>query len=179
MKYSKPLEPYVIYLNTEQNCLIKYDNGVRNTEVSADNTVKTNATSVYEYTWEISPIVLTEYATIKLISIAHDTDTHSSEHGDKVIQFRLKDILYNPELYRGTDRSNYPVLFACAWTDNEMGYWDGNVGGISIVPQTIRRITMVVSGDLTNNFAGVDKKLQFIIGLNIQPYDRLISDYET
>ena len=55
MVVSKPLENIVLYLNTEQNCVKRNANG-RN----------------YEFTWNISPIILSEYSVLKVGSVAHD-----------------------------------------------------------------------------------------------------------
>ena len=159
MKVSKPLENIVLYLNTETNC-------TKNT-VSSKN---------YEFTWNISPIVLNEYSVCKVISIAHDA-TATIDHSDNIITFRLKDVIYNPELYRSTDNSAYPIIHAMPW-DTESQYYDPSLGGLYLTPQTINRISIVPSDSTTNANGGVSSSVQFIIGIVFQPYDRKYSDVE-
>lgn len=163
MKYRKPLENYVVYLNTEQNCVKRYNSG---------------NTKTIEYTWDISPIVLSEYAVVKLISIAHDVASGGTGHGDNPLVFHIKDLQFNPELYRSSEDCPYPIIFGCAWRNNETSYWNGENGGVFVIPQTIRRISMIVSDDLLNSYAGISKDLQFIIGLSVQQYERRWSDVE-
>lgn len=159
MKISKPLENVVLYLNTETNC-VKTTNGSKNSE----------------FTWNISPIVLNEYSICKVISIAHDA-TVATEHSDNILTFRLKDIVYNPELYRSTDNSAYPILHAMPF-DTESQYYDPSLGGVSLIPQTINRISIVASDSTTIPQGGVSANIQFIIGVVFQQYDRRYSDIE-
>lgn len=161
IKNIKPLEPYTIYLNTEQNCQ-KY---------TVNSLTKT-------FTWNVSPIVLNEYSVLRLMSIAHDASNHASHHGDNILSFRLKGVVYNPELYRNSDNSPYPIIFASSWTDNEFQYWNSSIGGVRLPPQTINTITLVASSSLSDAEGGIDSDLSFMIGLTIEPYDVKYSDYE-
>lgn len=162
MKSTKPIENTVLYLNTEVNCSKRTNSG---------NTI------VYEYSFNISPIVLNEYSVMKLISIAHSSSNHGTDHASKIIQFRVGGILYNPELYRSND-NGLPLIFSSSWTDNEPTYWNSNLGGLYLVPQTINRIVFVVSDDLTDANAGIDADLKWVLGLCIIPYDRSFSATE-
>ena len=159
MKLSKPLENIVLYLNTETNC-------IKNT-ISGKN---------YEYTWAISPIVLNEYSICKVISIAHDANA-DTDHSDNILTFRLKDIVYNPELYRSTDNSAYPILHAMPWM-TESQYYDPSLGGVSLIPQTINRISIVPSDSTTNAQGGISENIKLIIGVVFQQYDRTFSNVE-
>lgn len=161
MKLLKPLENVILYLNSETNCVKNNANG-RN----------------YEFTWNnISPISLNEYSVIKVISIAHDASIHSADHSDNIITFRLKDIIYNPELYRSTDNSGYPIIHAMPF-DGESPYNDLSLGGLYLTPQTINRISINVSDNMSNPNNGINQNIQFLIGLVIQPYDRVMSSIE-
>jgi len=158
---SKAIENVVLYLNTEVNCTKRVINSKN-----------------VEFSFNLSPIVLNEYCVMKLISIAHDSNSHGTNHGDNIIQFRLGNtIQYNPDLYRSNDNSA-PILFAMNWVDNEPAYWDGQLGGIHINPQTINNITLICSDSMTNSFAGIDASLQFMIGIVFIPYDRQYSEVE-
>lgn len=158
---SKPMENVVLYLNTEVNCTKKV--------VNSKNV---------EFSFNISPIVLNEYSVMKLISIAHDASNHGTNHGNNIIQFRLSNnIQYNPDLYRSND-NGLPILFAMNWVDNEPAFWDSQLGGIYLNPQTINNITFVCSDSLSNTYNGIDTTLQFLIGIAFQPYDRQYSAVE-
>lgn len=160
MKYYKPLENYTIWLNTEQNCIRRND--------SAD--LKT-----LEFTWNISPIILNEFATIKMIAFVHAAGTHS----DLPIVVHMKNLQYNPELYRSSVNSPYPILGLAKWKQNEEScYYNFQDNKIYIQPQTIQQIVLVLSDTIEDSFAGINKDLTMIIGLVIEPYDRMISDYE-
>lgn len=156
MGVSKPIENTILYLNTETNC-IKNTSGGRN----------------YEYTWAISPIILNEYSICKVFSIAHDASV-VGDHADNIITFRLKDVMINPELYRSTDNSAYPIIHAMPW-DTESQYYDPSLGGLFLVPQTINRISIVVSDSVSNANNGINSSITFVIGLVFQPYDRKYS----
>lgn len=156
MGISKPIENTILYLNTETNC-IKNTSGSRN----------------YEYTWAISPIILNEYSICKVFSIAHDASV-VGDHADNIITFRLKDVMINPELYRSTDNSGYPIIHAMPW-DTESQYYDPSLGGLFLVPQTINRISIVVSDSVSNANNGINSSITFVIGLVFQPYDRKYS----
>lgn len=159
---SKPMESVVLYLNTEVNCEKKVING-KNVEFRFNN---------------ISPIVLNEYCVMKLVSIAHDATNHGTTHSDNVIQFRLSNnIQYNPDLYRSND-NGLPILFAMNWVDNEPAFWNSELGGIHLNPQTINNITLICSDSLTNTYNGVDSSLMFLIGVVFIPYDRQYSAIE-
>jgi hypothetical protein len=157
---SKPLENIILYLNSETNC-VKNTSGSRN----------------YEFTWQISPIILSEYSICKVISVAHDAVTHSTDHADNIITFRLKDIIYNPENYRSTDNSGYPIIHSMPF-DSESQYYNADLGGLYLVPQTINRISIIPTDSTTNANNGVNSNIQFIIGLVFQQYDRKFSDIE-
>ena len=157
MKVSKPIENIVLYLNTETNCV--------KTAVAGKNT---------EFTWQISPIVLSEYSIIKLCSLAH---TNTANHGDNIMTFRLKDIIYNPELYRSTDNCGYPIIWSMPFI-TESAFFDCNLGGLYLTPQTINRISIIVSDDVVDANAGLNSDIKLVIGLCIQEYDRRYSDVE-
>lgn len=158
---SKPIENVVLYLNTEVNCTKRVINSKN-----------------VEFSFNLSPIVLNEYCVMKLISIAHDSTNHGTNHGDNIIQFRLGNtIQYNPDLYRSNDNT-LPILFAMNWVDNEPAYWDGQLAGVHINPQTINNITLICSDSLTNSYGGIDASLQFMIGIVFIPYDRQYSEVE-
>ena len=157
MKVSKPIENIVLYLNTETNCV--------KTTVAGKNT---------EFTWQISPIVLSEYSIIKLCSLAH---VNSVVHGDNIMTYRLKDVIYNPELYRSTDNCGYPIIWSMPF-HSESAFFDCDLGGLYLVPQTINRISIVVSDDTVNANAGIIPEIKLNIGLCIQEYDRRYSDVE-
>lgn len=156
MGVSKPLEDVILYLNTETNCT--------KTTISGKN---------YEFSWNISPILLNEYSVCKPFSIAHDA-TAITDHSDNILTFRLKDIIINPELYRSTDNSGYPIIHAMPF-DTESQYYDSSLGGLYLVPQTINRISLIVSDSTTNAQNGVSSSIQFVIGLVFQQYDRKYS----
>lgn len=180
---SKPIESYNLTLNTEQNCTTRYDNATVSTEYVVYNAggaitdsyaiKKAAATTAYEYSWSISPIILSEYSVLKVKCITHQ----NGAHGDKIIQFRLKDVMFNPELYRTTDKSAYPLIWANAWRNNAPSFWTGDVS-VHLLPQTINRISLIVSDSTSNSFNGIDKGLEFIIQLSIELYDRKYSDVE-
>lgn len=180
---SKPIESYNLTLNTEQNCTIRYDNATVSTEYVVRNEagvitdsfaiIKAGATTAYEYSWNISPLILSEYSVLKVKSVCHQ----NGNHGDKIIQFRLKDVMFNPELYRSTDKSGNPLIWANAWRNNAPAFWTGDVA-IHLLPQTINRISLVLSDNTGNSFNGIDKGLEFIIQLSIEQYDRKYSDVE-
>ncbi len=160
---SKPLENITLYLNSAVSTCIKRTNGA--------------GTKNIEMTFPISPLTLSEYSVLKIISIAHASTNHASHHGNNVLQFRLSNnISYNPELYRSNDNSP-PILFAMNYTDNEPAFWS-NIDGLYLQPQTINNITLILSDNLTNAYGGIDKELNFIIGLVFQVYDRKYSDVE-
>jgi hypothetical protein len=160
---SKPLENITLYLNSAVSTCIKRTNGA--------------GTKNIEMTFPISPLTLSEYSVLKIMSIAHASTNHASHHGNNVLQFRLSNnISYNPELYRSNDNSP-PILFAMNYTDNEPAFWS-NIDGLYLQPQTINNITLILSDDLTNAYAGIDDDLNFIIGLVFQVYDRKYSDVE-
>ena len=108
----------------------------------------------------------------------HTSTSHSAKHGGKILTFRLKDVLYNPELFRTNDNSPYPVVFAGSYTDNEPAYYNYQSCGIGLLPQTINTISMILTDDISNAYSGIDADLKFFIGLSIEPYDRTYSDYE-
>lgn len=173
MKLLKPLENIVLYLNSETNCT-KVDNTVRNT----NGDITTPATRIYEFSWNnIMPISLNEYTALKVISIAHDTTTHNTDHGDNIVTFRLKDVIYNTDLYRSTDNSAYPILHSMPF-DTENPYNSLSLGGLYLTPQTINRISIVVSDSMTNANNGISANMKFIIGLVFIPYDRVLSAVE-
>jgi hypothetical protein len=163
------MENVMMYLNTEKGCVKRLKNILNN-----DGEII--GTAHFEYTWDISPIVLNEYSILKLASIAHTASNHGNDHSEKVIQFRIKDVMYNPELYRGSDYGP-PILFAQVF-GSETSYWDGSMAGLYLQPQTINRITMIVSDNINDPYAGVDIDLKFMIGLVISPYDRSFSATE-
>lgn len=165
MKLSKPMEKIQLYLNSEitTNCVKR---------ASGDGTKN------IELTWTISPIVLNEYSVLKLITMQHTSTSHSAKHGDKILTFRLKDVLYNPELFRTNDNSPYPVVFAGSYVNNEPVYYNYQSSGIGLLPQTINTISMILTDDIANAYSGIDADLKFFIGLSIEPYDRTYSDYE-
>lgn len=156
---SKPLENIVLYLNSETNC----DKQTRNDRN-------------YEYTWSISPIILSEYSVCKVVSVAHDASA-DSDHADNIITFRVKDIIHNPENYRSTDNSGYPIIFSMPFM-TESQYYNADLGGLYLVPQTVNRITIIPTDSTTNAYNGVNANLQFVIGLVFQQYDRKFSDVE-
>jgi len=161
MKLLKPLENIVLYLNSETNC-----------------TKTSDTTRNYEFSWNnIMPISLQEYSICKIVSIAHDANVHSTDHGDNIITFRLKDVIYNTELYRSTDNSGYPILHAMPF-DTETPYNDLSLGGLYLTPQTINRISIVVSDSMTNANNGISANVKFLIGLVFIPYDRVLSAVE-
>lgn len=160
MKYYKPLESYTIWLNSEQNCTRRNNSG---------------DTKTMEFIWDISPIILNEYATIKMIAFVHAAGTHS----DLPIVVHMKNILYNPELYRSSVNSPHPILGLAKWKQNEEScYYNFQDNKIYIQPQTIRQINLILSDTIADSFAGINKDLTIMIGLVIEPYDRMISDNE-
>jgi hypothetical protein len=164
---SKPLENVVLYLNS----------GLPATNTTIRKITNSAGTKNTEITFFISPITISEYSVLKVMSIAHASSSHASQHGNSVLQFRLgNSIQYNPDLYRSNDNSA-PILFAMSYTDNEPAYWS-NIEGIYLPPQTINSITLILSDDLANPAGGIDKDLNFIIGLVFQEYDRKYSDVE-
>jgi hypothetical protein len=156
MGVSKPLENIILYLNTATNCVINNSGGKN-----------------YEFSWHISPIILNEYSVVKVFSIAHDA-VNASDHGDNIITIRLKDIMINPELYRSTDNSGYPILHSMPF-ETESQYYDPSIGGLYLTPQTINRLSLVISDSTTNANAGVSENIKFVIGLVFQQYDRKYS----
>jgi hypothetical protein len=116
---------------------------------------------------------MNEFSICKVISIAHDASA-TTDHADNIITIRLKDIMINPELYRSTDNSGYPILHAMPW-DTESQYYDPSLGGLFLVPQTINRISVIISDSVTNAHNGVSDSIKFVIGLVFQPYDRKYS----
>lgn len=162
MKVSKPLENVVLYLNTETNCV---------------KTQNSAGTKNVEYTWTISPLVLNEYSILKVFSVAHDATTHNTDHADNIITFRLKDVIYNPELYRSTDSSGYPIIFSMPF-DTESQYFNADLGGLYLIPQTLNRISIVASDSTTVGNNGVSTNIQFVLGICIQQYDRKYSEVE-
>ena len=82
--------------------------------------------------------------------------------------------MINPELYRSTDNSGYPIIHAMPW-DTESQYYDPSLGGLFLVPQTINRISIVVSDSVSNANNCINSSITFVIGLVFQPYDRKYS----
>ena len=156
MGVSKPVENVILYLNTEVNC-----------------SRTSNLARFYEFSWQISPIILNEFSVCKVISIAHDA-ANASDHGDNIITIRLKDVLYNQELYRSADNSGYPILHAMPF-DTEAQYYDASLGGLYLVPQTINKLSMIISDSVTVPQNGISENIKFVIGLVFQQYDRRFS----
>lgn len=157
MKNYKILENKVLYLNTEANC----------TKVS-------NGTNNVEFIWNIAPISIDEFARFKVFSLAHNA-VADTNHDDKVLTFRLKNVLYNPSTYYATDNSSYPIVFSMPFT-TESQYWNADLGGINIIPQTLNTVSIVVSDDLTNPYNGINPNIQFMIGCVIEQYDAKLSE---
>jgi hypothetical protein len=162
MIYSRALENIVVALNTEIGC-------VRTNNTADSKTIN--------FTWNNLNIHLGEHAVMKLVSIAHDAGTHATEHGDSILQFRLGGgVRYNPALFVSSDKGA-PLIFASSF-DAENQYNFSDIGGIYLEPQTINNITLSASDSLSDIAAGINKGLQFLIMLVIQPYDKKYSAIE-
>jgi hypothetical protein len=157
-KSYKVLDDKVIYLNSEVNCT-KITNG---------------ATKNIEFIWNIPSITIDEFAKLRVFNFQHKANS-VADHDDRVLSFRLKNVLYNQSTYFNSDNTSYPLLFAGTFL-NESSYWNADLSGITIIPQTINTISIVVSDSMTDANNGIPVGFSFIIGMNIQQYDLKLSE---
>lgn len=175
-KSYKVLDDKILYLNTEANCT---------------KTTQTDANGIFnvEFSWNIPSITIDEFAKLKVFSMTHEVKTniidptlsqlssnHVFGHGDNVLTFRLKDVLYNPSTYYSSDNTAYPLIWSGSFFENEPMVWNADLSGITIIPQTINKISLVVSDLLSNPYAGIYNTLGFLIGISIQQYDLKLSE---
>lgn len=137
-------QTYNIYLNTEVNCL-------KITNSSGKNS---------EFVFELPALLINANSKLTTFAFCHQ----GSGHGDNIITFKIKDVLINNNSYYCNDGS-YPSILTC--TFNSVN--NVNLGNeLLLLKQALNRITIIVSDDLTNNNAGINTALKFIIGLKIE-----------
>lgn len=156
-KSYKVLDDKIIYLNTEANC----------TKVS-------NGTNNVEFIWNIPSITIDEFAKLRVFTFQHKANS-TADHDDRILSFRLKNVLCNQSTYYHSDNTGYPLLFAGSFIA-ESSYWNADLSGLSIIPQTINTISIVVSDSMTSANNGIPVGFSFIIGMNIQQYDLKLSE---
>ena len=157
-KSYKVIDDKIFYLNTETNCTKVTDGGSKN----------------IEFIWKIPSITIDEFAKLRVFTCQH-TATTDTDHVGKILSFRLKNVLFNPSTYYSSDNTQYPLIFSGTFT-SEATYWNSDFSGITIIPQTINAISIVVSDSLTSQTSGISTNLSFVIGMNIQQYDLKLSE---
>lgn len=169
-KSYKVLDNKIIYLNTQANC-------TKITQTDERGTFNT------ELSWNIPSITIDEFAKLRVFTVIHEMNVptpesalHIQYHGDNVLSFRLKDILYNPSTYYSSDNTAYPLIWAGTFNPNEPIYWNTDFSAITIIPQTINKITLVCSDLLSNPFIGIQEPFNFLIGISIEQYDLKLSE---
>ena len=150
-KSYKIIDDKILYLNTEVNC----------TKVAAGS-------KNVEFIWK--PITIDEFAKLKVFTCQQGAGTR----GSSVLSFRLKNVLFNQSTYYSIENSQFPLIFAGSF-NTDTTFWDTTLSGISIIPQTLNTISIVVSDVLTNQSAGIDNTISFLIGIHIQQYDLKLS----
>ena len=152
-KSYKIIDDKILYLNTEVNC----------TKVAAGS-------KNVEFIWKIPSITIDEFAKLKVFTCQQGAGTR----GSSVLSFRLKNVLFNQSTYYSIENSQFPLIFAGSF-NTDTTFWDTTLSGISIIPQTLNTISIVVSDVLTNQSAGIDNTISFLIGIHIQQYDLKLS----
>ena len=158
-KSYKVLDDKILYLNSEVNCT-KITNG---------------ATNNVEFIWNIPSITIDEFAKLRVFNFQHKANS-DTDHADRVLTFRLKNVLYNQSTYFNSDNTSYPLLFAGTFTTSETTYWNADLSGITIIPQTINTISIIASDILSSANNGIPVGISFMMGINIQQYDLKLSE---
>ena len=124
----------------------------------------------YSYSWIIPEIVINDFAKVSAINIVATGFTTSTPYS-----YRIADVIYDS---RDTFFSDYgnPIL-SIAQNVNVCSY--GSLGGtnfaIILTPQVIRKITVLVDDDITNKGSGQLSTINFIMALNIDEYDPVMT----
>lgn len=153
-KSYKELNDKIFYLNTEKNCR-KISSGSKNVE----------------FIWNIPSITIDEFAKLKVFLCQQSMGTV----GTLPLSFRLKYVLFNQSTYYSSEDSQYPIIFSGFHNTNAV-IWDADLSGITIIPQTINTISLVVSDSLTSPNAGITNTFGFLIGISIQQFDLKLSE---
>lgn len=153
-KSFKELNDKIIYLNTETNCT-KVASGSKNVE----------------FIWNIPSITIDEFAKLKVFCCQQGVGTR----GNAPLSFRLKNVLFNLSTYYSSENSQFPLIFAGSF-NTDTAFFDNDLAGITIIPQTINTISIVVSDVLTSQNAGIANTMGFLIGISIQQYDLKLSE---
>ena len=150
------IDDKILYLNTEVNC----------TQIP-DGT----ATKNLEFIWKIPPITIEDFAKLNVFMCIQGRGSRTS----LPISFRLKNVLFNQNTYYSSENSPYPLLFCTSFDGNTLHY-NSDLAGITIIPQTINSISIVVSDVITSQNAGVIHTAGFLLGINIKQYDLKLSE---
>lgn len=143
--------------------IIHLNTGFATTNVSSGNTY-------YEFSWDLPPFQLYNNSKLKVLSYI------SNESNAKLIIIKIKDLLIDTNSTYNTDKEAYPTLFI-----NHTGVasqMPNNQFCLTLLPQTITRITITLSNSLIARNAGFSissNNGHFIISLLIED-DDLIPD---
>ena len=141
---------YTLFLNSEVGCT--------KTAIGSKN---------ISFLWDISPILITELAKLKVFLIQYQ----GAGSKDSIVSFKIRDVLYNAGNYYSSDGS-YPNIFAGQLNQTaqtNVYYTGGN--SLELIPQAINTITILATDSLTNINSGVDDTLKFMIGITIDDFE--------
>ena len=117
--------------------------------------------------WDISPILITELAKLRVFLIQYQ----GAGSKDNIVSFKIRDVLYNAGNYYSSDGS-YPTIFAGQLNQTaqtNVYYTGGN--SLELIPQAINTITILATDSLTKINSGVDDTLKFMIGITIDDFE--------
>ena len=148
MKYYKPKNETILYLNTEWNC--------NKTTINSKNTI---------FSWNVRDIVLNDMGKLSVFSIVATGITASNPYIFRIIpdiQIETADVFLS-------DYST-PIISLYQQGAIQTQIVDTDFMGITLKPQVINKISISVDDDIATK-TGIATSIKFIIGIKIEEID--------
>lgn len=132
----------------------------------SDKATKNNVgTKTYEYRWDIPDVTLDDWGKLYYINRAYKSlDVTTTPIVTRIMNLGSKDII---DTFGGAGQ----ILDISSW-NYQIGFNTDNNPPISICPQTINNITLCISDDMTNCYAGFTTTNVFCIVLKLTEGDQ-------
>jgi len=145
-KFYKPKAKKLIYLNSEKNCAI----------------TAINSKNVY-FEWNISDFQIDDLAELKTMNFQYQGTI-----GTNVVLFRITNLQIQTRDYFSSD-GNYPIIFCSNPANTKPDAYDNDYS-LTLIPQVVNKITIMVTDDLTDASAGINTLAKFVLVLAINEY---------
>jgi hypothetical protein len=153
MVYKKIKQKKIYYLNSNDAIISK----------GTGNTGNNNL----EYSCDIPELCLNDWGEVQIGSLASNGASSTAIYTVRVKNISCKDVW--------EAKGSYPVLCSLLWNNYNSMFRDDF--GITLSPQNINNITLLISDDTTNQNNGITNTVKFVICLVITEFEPEIVEY--